>query len=306
VPDIRQAPDPWPPFGAAVCGRGGVRPHHSPSNSSSQYARRHWRELSTVCTLMVYYQQLQDYPIVVAANRDEYYTRQALEPHVLQLQPRVYAGKDEQAGGTWLGVNEFGLVVGLVNRHSPQPQDPARRSRGLLCLDLLSQDKADTARDVLVAEGRVQPYNSFYVLWADAEHAYVAFNEGAITIRALDPGRYLLTNSSLIDLSRVTPAGLGDLLPSPALGSLDALFGTLQEVCRSHREIERVIDPPNEDRGNRAICVHVSDQYGTVSSSLLAVGREWSTSRYLHAEGPPCRTPYRDVSALFTGCRGAS
>jgi uncharacterized protein with NRDE domain len=259
-----------------------------------------------VCTLIVYYQQLQDYPIVVAANRDEYYARETRGPHLLHQQPRVYAGKDEQAGGTWLGVNEFGLMVGLVNRHSPAPQHPERRSRGLLCLDLLSQAHANAARDVLLAAGRAQPYNSFYVLFADAEQAYVAYNEGPITVRALAPGRYLLTNSSLIDLARVTPAGLDDLLPDPGLGSLEALFGALQDVCKIHQEIERIVDPPNEDRGNRAICVHASDQYGTVSSSLLAIGRQWSTSRYLHAEGPPCRTPYRDYSELLTGSCGVS
>jgi uncharacterized protein with NRDE domain len=259
-----------------------------------------------VCTLIVYYKLSADYPIIVAANRDEHHTRKARAPHVLHQHPRVYAGKDEQAGGTWLGVNEFGLVVGLLNRHSPQPQDPARRSRGLLCLDVLCQNGAKAARDVLVAEGRVRPYNSFYLFWADAAHAFVAYNEGAITIRELDPGRYMLTNSSLIDLSQIMPAGLSQLLTDPAPASLDALLGALQAVCKSHQEIARVVDSPNEDRGNRAICVHTSEPYGTVSSSLLAIGREWSTSRYLHAEGAPCRTPYGDFSALFTGCSGAA
>ena len=259
-----------------------------------------------MCTLIVYYKILSDYPIVVAANRDEHYTRKAREPHVIHHQPRVYAGRDEQAGGTWLGANEFGLVVGLVNRHSPQPQDSARRSRGLLCLDLLCQKDANAARDVLLAEGRAQPYNGFYVWWADHQHAYVAHNEGEITVRALKEGRYMLTNSSLIDLAVVTPAGLDNLLPEPAPGSLDALFGGLQGVCKTHQEMARVVDPPNEDRGNRAICVHASDQYGTVSSSLVAIGREFATSRYLHAEGPPCHTPYQDFSALFTGSSGAA
>jgi hypothetical protein len=79
------------------------------------------------------------------------------------------------------------------------------------------------------------------------------------------------------------------------------LFTNLQEVCKSHHDVERVVDPPNEHRGNRAICVHASEHYGTVSSSLLAIGREFSMSRYLHAEGAPCRTPYGDFSSLFRG-----
>jgi hypothetical protein len=165
----------------------------------------------------------------------------------------------------------------------------------------LCQNSAKAARDLLVADGSVQPYNSFYVLCADDEHAYVGYNEGEIAIRELDPGRYMLTNSSLIDLAVVTPAGLGDRLREPAPGALEALFGTLQEVCKSHQELARVVDPPNQHRGDRAICVHTSDQYGTVSSSLMAIGRAFSASRYLHAEGAPCHTPYEDFSALFRG-----
>jgi transport and Golgi organization protein 2 len=256
--------------------------------------------LSTVCTLIAYYQIVPTYPIVVAANRDEHYTRKARGPHVIHQPPRVYAGQDAQAGGTWLGVNEFGLVVGLLNRHSPQPQHPTRRSRGLLCLDLLCQRDARTAGDLLVTATKSQSYNSFYIFWADSEHAYVAYNEEGLTIRALQPGRYLLTNSSLIDLSQLTPTGLGDLLTDPQPMSLETSLVELKAVCRTHREIDRVVDPPNEHRGNRAICVHTAEQYGTVSSSLLAIGRDWSTNRYLHAEGAPCCTPYQDVSGLFT------
>ena len=71
-----------------------------------------------MCTLMLYYKLLEDYPIVVAANRDEQYARKALAPQVICQHPRIYAGTDEQAGGTWLGVNEFGLLVGI---ESPFP-----------------------------------------------------------------------------------------------------------------------------------------------------------------------------------------
>jgi uncharacterized protein with NRDE domain len=259
-----------------------------------------------VCTLIAYYKVVADYPIVIAANRDEQYSRRAREPHLLHHQPRVYAGRDETAGGTWLGVNEFGLVVGIVNRHSPQPQEPSRRSRGLLCLDLLRQHDANAAKHLLSTEGGGNRYNSFYFFWADHQHAYVAYNEDGIAIRELQAGRYMLTNSSLIDLAALTPDGLADLCTEPRPGSLDSVVDLLQKVCKSHDEIERVVDAPNEHRGNRALCVHASEHYGTVSSTLLAVGHEFAASRYLHAEGAPCQTSYRDFSGLFAEPSGAS
>ena len=110
-----------------------------------------------MCTLILYYKLLENYPIIVAANRDEQYSRKARAPHVIHQHPRIDAGTDEQAGGTWLGVNEFGLLVGIVNRHSPQPQDPARGSRGILCRDLLCQKDANAARDAMIAEGERGP-----------------------------------------------------------------------------------------------------------------------------------------------------
>ncbi|MBI3329047.1 MAG: NRDE family protein, partial [Nitrospinae bacterium] len=186
-----------------------------------------------LCTLILYYRMLEDYPIVVAANRDEQYQRKALRPHIMHHTPRVYAGKDAHAGGTWLGVNELGLMVGIVNRHSTQPQDSSRRSRGLLCLDLLCQRGAHAARDLLVADEREHTYNSFYLLWADGEHAYLAHNEREITVRQLTQGMYMLTNSSLIDLADVKPTGLRELLHAPAPGQLAALLADLQEVCKT-------------------------------------------------------------------------
>ena len=50
--------------------------------------------------------------------------------------PRILGGRDEKAGGTWLAVNEHGVVAGLTNRPAPDGADPARRSRGEIPLAL--------------------------------------------------------------------------------------------------------------------------------------------------------------------------
>src|ERR1700682_1686246 len=71
---------------------------------------------SAMCTLAIYFRVFGDYPVVVAANRDEFLNRPALPPTELGDRPRIIGGKDLRAKGTWLGINEHGLIVGLLNR----------------------------------------------------------------------------------------------------------------------------------------------------------------------------------------------
>ena len=100
--------------------------------------RRERATIATVCTLAAFVGAFPAWPLVVAANRDEYLARPATPPALLrETAPRAFGGRDLAAGGTWLGVAETGLVAGMLNRRSTTPPDPACRSRGQLCLDLL-------------------------------------------------------------------------------------------------------------------------------------------------------------------------
>src|SRR5215831_14240695 len=96
-----------------------------------------------MCTLAIYFKAFTDYPVVVAANRDEYLARPALPPTTLAETPHIVGGKDLRASGTWLGLNQHGLIAGLLNRRNgTQDNDPGLRSRGLLCLDALRHASA--------------------------------------------------------------------------------------------------------------------------------------------------------------------
>src|ERR1700722_7642992 len=102
---------------------------------------------SAMCTLAIYFRVFGDYPVLVAANRDEFLNRPALPPTELGDRPRIIGGKDLRAKGTWLGINEHGLIVGLLNRRIVEngPNDDKLRSRGLLCLDALQHASAAAA-----------------------------------------------------------------------------------------------------------------------------------------------------------------
>ena len=152
-----------------------------------------------MCTLAIYFQMTDDYPVVIAANRDEYLDRPAAKPTTLCERPHVVGGKDLRAGGTWLGVNEHGLVAGLLNRHIEAPPNRDARSRGLLCLDALRRRTAREAAEFAAGE-RAQDYNPFNLLIASRDATYVAYNRiERIEVVQLQPGFHLLTNLDVND-----------------------------------------------------------------------------------------------------------
>src|SRR6056297_3953653 len=104
-----------------------------------------------MCLLAVQYQLVPESPILVAANREEYFDRPSLAPSIQSGKPRVLCGIDQKAGGTWLGVNQNGLFVGICNRATTAPLF-GQRSRGLLALDLLRCTSAKKALDKALAE----------------------------------------------------------------------------------------------------------------------------------------------------------
>jgi len=115
-------------------------------------------------------------PIIVAANRDERYNRPSAAPTFWHTEPQILAGRDLVAGGTWLGVNEFGLLVGVLNRPSVGEAEPLKpaRSRGLLCRDLLKLKTAVAAAEFVKTEKA--EYQPFTLVFADSKTAWIAYN----------------------------------------------------------------------------------------------------------------------------------
>lgn len=247
-----------------------------------------------MCTLAIYWRISTELPLVVAANRDEFISRPTAEPRVISHAPWVVAGQDLSAGGTWLGINGHGLIVGLLNRPGADPPDPARRSRGLLCLEALQMTSVPEVVDRVTGQ-EASGYNGFNLLAADENAAYVLSNDGS-TIRSvrLSPGVHVLTNMNLNDPTCPRIAKSHQLFRDVSLPADD---GQTSELLRQLRAIlsdhEVILDPRVPDRRN-TICVH-RDEYGTRSSSVLIVPARGRPMQFWHAAGPPCRTEYEPV-----------
>lgn len=148
-----------------------------------------------MCLILLAWQAHPDFPLVVAANRDEFFTRPAAAAAWRPEHPSILAGRDLEAGGTWLGVTRGGRFAGLTNFRDPQRQRDGRPSRGQLVTDFLaSAESTASALERLRHEG--SRYNAFNLLVSDGESLGIYESEsGAAHI--LPPGLYALSNHLL-------------------------------------------------------------------------------------------------------------
>ncbi len=125
-----------------------------------------------MCTVVFLRRPEHRWPLVLAANRDEQNTRPWKPPaRHWPDRPEIVAGIDELAGGTWLGVNDEGVVAGVLNRKDSLGPDKYLRSRGELPLEALDHTDAVAAADAL---SHIDPssYRSFNLFVADNRDAY--------------------------------------------------------------------------------------------------------------------------------------
>jgi len=239
-------------------------------------------------------------PLVVAANRDELYARPTRPPEVLA--PGVVGGVDALSGGTWLAVNRAGRFAAVTNQRALDTPPPGLRSRGLAVKELAAVPDPDA----YVAALDPRAYASMNLVWGDAEHVNVAYlrRDGVTTIEALEPGVHMLCNDVLGSMDfprgdRLYDAIERALAESPAWEPLAArLRAALGDHARvSPDQVPPSHLPPELAREMTAICIH-SEHYGTRSSTLLAIEKA-RVAAYLHADGPPCTTPFVDRMELL-------
>lgn len=238
-----------------------------------------------MCLLILLHRLRADAPLVAAANRDERLDRPAKPMALLRRDPpAVLGGRDELAGGTWLAVNERGVLAALTNVRSPAGRDPSKRSRGELPLFLAAFDTARQAVDALSRRFDPRQYNPAWLFVADLEELFYVDFSGPppVSVRALPPGLYALENAPLDAPS--TKAAEARAAAAPAADCPpERLEPLLQSILRRHE--------------NPAACVHGAG-YGTRSSTLV-VARAGTLPRVLYSEGPPCVSPFLDAAPFW-------
>lgn len=145
-----------------------------------------------MCLILFAIGQHPDLPLVVAANRDEFYQRPTRAMHWWSS-PEILAGKDEQSGGTWLGVTRDGQVAAVTNFRDGQPER-GDWSRGQLPVQALTENSDQLDQHLRDTTDRFAGYNLFRV---DARQGWYFSNRDSHPGRTLHRGVYGLSNHLL-------------------------------------------------------------------------------------------------------------
>jgi len=247
-----------------------------------------------MCTLVILCRPDHAWPVIIGANRDEMIGRPALAPaRHWPDRPEVVAGKDLLAGGSWLGVNDWGVAAAVLNRHGSLGPAPGQRSRGELVLEALDHPDAVSAAEALQ---HLDPaaYRTFNLIVVDNRDAFWLRHADGRNIDAwpiaeglslIDSGELNRPNNRRVTLA--TPLFRAATPPDP-----DGDDWAEWQALLSNTESPPVEPPEN------ALRFTTSYGYGTVSSALVALPQPNAgerKARFRYAQWQPSPTSWADI-----------
>ena len=239
-----------------------------------------------MCLILFAYERHPDYPLIVIANRDEYYARPSRDAHWWE-DADIFAGRDLEAGGTWLGVNRRGGFAAVTNVREPGAMRPGKRSRGDLTREFLGGDD-DAPGYLQRLATHDQDYAGFNLLLGNMRELWFYSNREH-RVQRIEAGVYGLSNGRFDEPWPKLRSGREELA---ALLQEKIDHQALMEILTDHRtaadhelpstgvtlDIERMLS-------SRFIR---SPDYGTRACSVVTFHRsgriEFSEQNYVDAE----------------------
>ena len=246
-----------------------------------------------MCTLVILNRPGHDWPLILAANRDEMAGR-PWKPPARHWPDRedVVGGIDLESGGSWLARNDHGVVAGILNRVGTLGPAPGKRSRGELVLDALDHADAGAAA-VALADLDPGAYRPFNLVVADNTSAWwLAAREHAraVVVERIAEGLSILTAHDMNDpassrIARYLPLFRAAAEPDPEAGDWQEWKALL-----ANRD--------TDDDYFGAMTIVTDAGFGTLSSSLIALPSAEAMDprgRWLFANGRPGEADYEAV-----------
>ncbi len=221
-----------------------------------------------MCTLLILYRPLHKWPLIIAGNRDEMKNRPSLSPGKHWGNDKnIIAGKDLTAGGSWLGINNKGLISTILNRPNSLGPNKEKFSRGDIIINVLKNKNIKTALTYieLLDITNWRPFNLFI---ANNKNAYWIKSTGKnkITINLISEGRHFLDSHDLN--SKTSDRYNNNINKFNSLKDPDPDKSEWKEwidflACTSH--------PKNKPLAAMNISHSYNNNYGTLSSSIIAL-----------------------------------
>jgi uncharacterized protein with NRDE domain len=229
--------------------------------------------LSVMCLIFISFQHHPEYPLIIAANRDEFYARRTAAAAFWEDQPGLLAGRDLEAGGTWMGVTKTGRISMVTNYRDLRNLKTSAPSRGHLVSRFL--ETAIAPGDYLAAvEERGSAYNGFNLIVGDASQLWYLSNYGS-GVRKLKPGFYGLSNH-LLDSPwpKVTrgKAMLAPVLAKPGIRPDDLMDVLLDEVLALDNELPDTGIGMERERALSSMFIKAGN-YGSRSTTVVLVDK---------------------------------
>lgn len=186
-----------------------------------------------MCLIALAYRCHPRYPLIVAANRDEFYQRPSAPAAFWTDHPHVLAGKDLEHQGTWLGITADGRFSAITNYRDPAAIKANAKSRGEIVSNFLygQQAPAEYLTKVDLAKNE---YNGFNLIAGDSSGLYYYSNRTGV-IKTVEPGIHALSNH-LLDTPwpkvEKIKADLGLYLENTAIIDEEQLFSLLADAKR--------------------------------------------------------------------------
>lgn len=252
-----------------------------------------------MCTLVILRRPSHSWPLLFAANRDEMLDRPWQPPaRHWPDRPDVVAGRDELAGGAWLGVNDHGVGAAVLNRVGSLGPTTDKRSRGELVLEALDHADAAAAAEAL-ADLDGAAYRSFNLVIADNRDAYWLRSTGAarVDVAPVPAGLSMITSGEINDADSPRVRNFLQRFRDAAPPDVEAGDWSAWEALLASRLYDTADDP------TEAMCIVTDRGYGTVSSSLIALpspGQAEQDYVWRFAPGRPGEAEFVPVGATGT------
>jgi len=228
-----------------------------------------------MCLILFAYKMHPEYPLIVAANRDEFFQRPTAPVHFWDDEPNILAGRDLEKMGTWMGVTKFGRFAALTNYRDPSESTVGKRSRGELVRSAL-KFKGEISDFFKIVQAESNQFPSFNFIAGDKDQLYYFSNTEGI-IRELTPGIYGLSNHLLntpwpkVEVGRDS---LRKLLNKNVTDLADQLFKLLMKTDPFPDELLPNTGVPIEMERMLSPLYIKSDDYGTRSSTVMLMSNK--------------------------------